>query len=88
MCIQQAYTSYLCYMCIQYTHEICFLHINIHPIHIHTYIHTYMYLYTYYIHTYYYIFYYIQVGKLLDVMDKYDGWRNTVVILTADHGKK
>ena len=27
-----------------------------------------------------------QVGKLLDVMDQLDLWKNTTVVLTADHG--
>ena len=27
-----------------------------------------------------------QLGRLLDVVDKYDLWKNTVVILTSDHG--
>jgi iduronate 2-sulfatase len=28
----------------------------------------------------------VQLGRVLDVLDKYDAWKNTVVILTADHG--
>ena len=28
----------------------------------------------------------VQLGRLLDVFDKHDLWKNTVVILTSDHG--
>jgi iduronate 2-sulfatase len=27
-----------------------------------------------------------QVGKILDVLDQLDLWKNTTVVLTADHG--
>ena len=28
----------------------------------------------------------VQLGRLLDVFDKHNLWKNTVVILTSDHG--
>ena len=67
------YTSYTIYL--RYVYSIYNIHMLCTSIHHNI-------TYIPYIHMLY-----IQVGKLLDVMDKYDGWRNTVVILTADHGK-